>query len=277
MKRFCILLSSCLLVALLMLLPVSGESEASVTVYVTVSNKGEQVAAAMGVTVTDFDSDGAITVSDALFAAHEAAYSGGAAAGYQAYVGDYGLSLSRLWGDGSGAYGYYLNNASCLSLAAPVANGDYVAAFVYKDTMSFADVYCYFDRLTAEVEQGGEISLTLTSLGYNENWETVTLPVQGAEITVNGTPTGRFTNEEGKVTLAALESGDLLIGARSSEQELVPPVCRLSVAGDVAATDAITNVDADKTAGCGGVIGLAAMLPALCGGLIALCKRGKRA
>ena len=277
MKRFCVMLSVCLLVTLLSLLPVNGEGETSVKVYVTVSNKGELAMAAREITVTDADADGVITVSDALFAAHEAAYNGGAAAGYEAYVGDYGLSLSRLWGDNSGAYGYYLNNASCLSLASPVANGNYVAAFVYKDTMSFADLYCYFDRLSAEAEQGGEITLTLTSLGYNENWETVTLPVQGAEITVNGMPTGLFTNEEGKVTLAALESGELLISARSSEQELVPPVCRLSVAGDVAATDASTNADAANTAGCRGRVEPVAMLPALLGGLIIWRKRGEQA
>ena len=44
----------------------------SATVYVSVSNKGQLVAAQIEVTVTDIDGDNALTVNDALYAVHGA-------------------------------------------------------------------------------------------------------------------------------------------------------------------------------------------------------------
>ena len=50
------------------------------------------------ITVADNDGDGALTINDALYAAHEKAFTGGAAAGYASVQSDWGLSLSKLWG-----------------------------------------------------------------------------------------------------------------------------------------------------------------------------------
>ena len=108
----------------------SFADEASATVYVSISDKGQLVAAQTKVTVTDIDGDNALTVNDALYAAHEDVYSGGAKEGYGYYTHkDYGLSISELWGDTSGNFGYYINNVSCWSLADTVKNGDYLNAF----------------------------------------------------------------------------------------------------------------------------------------------------
>lgn len=54
----------------------------SATVYVSIATKGQLVAAQTKVTVTDIDGDNALTVNDALYAAHETVYSGGAKEGY---------------------------------------------------------------------------------------------------------------------------------------------------------------------------------------------------
>ena len=56
-----------------------AETKVRVTI---VGENGEIVLAAREVAVTDADSDGALTIDDALFSAHETAYDGGAAAGY---------------------------------------------------------------------------------------------------------------------------------------------------------------------------------------------------
>ena len=117
-------------------------AEDSATVYVSVADKGELVAAQVEVNVVDIDSDGKLTVNDALYALHEAVYEGGSQAGYGYYIHkDYGLSLGKLWGDTSGNFGYYINNSSCWGLADVVKNGDYVNAFIYSDTKFYSDIH----------------------------------------------------------------------------------------------------------------------------------------
>lgn len=203
----------------------------SATVFVTVADKGNLVAPQVAVTVTDIDNDGALTVNDALYAVHKEAYPGGAD-GYGYYTHEtYGLSLSKLWGDSSGNFGYYLNNTSCWSLADTVKEGDYVTAFVYSDSTYYSDVYTFFDKNNLETESGSEITLTLSYAGYDANWNSVTLPLAGAEITVGGEKTGVLTDENGKATIKLEGSGDKVISAESSSKTIVPPVCVATVEG----------------------------------------------
>lgn len=212
--------------------------ELTATVTVTVSKSGSLVLAAETVTVTDADGDGVLTVSDALYAAHEAGYDGGAAAGYEAYLHkDYGLSLGKLWGDTSGNFGYYLDNASAWSLADPVADGSYVCAFVYADGKSYSDVYTFFDQTLVSGKVGEEITLTLSKAGYDADWNPVVLPVEGAVITVNGQPTTVKTDITGKATLTLTEEGDVLISAVCQGMTMVPPVCKAKTTSGVQAGD----------------------------------------
>ncbi len=208
---------------------VSAEDE-SVSVYVTISN-GSLVLTHASVTVTDTDEDGALTINDALTAAHDAYYEGGADAGYASETGDYGLSLTKLWGvENGGSYGYYVNNASAWSLADTVSEGDYIVAFVYTDLTSWSDTYSFFDTDSADVTTSDEVTLTLSYIGYDESWNTVTLPLAGAAITVDGESTEYVTDENGQVTLTLNAEGEHIISAVSDAVTLVPPVCVVSVA-----------------------------------------------
>lgn len=198
-------------------------------VYVTISNKGSLVMTQEKITVSDADKDGALTVNDALYCAHEAKYEGGAAAGYASGFTAYGLSLTKLWNDASGNFGYYVNNASAWSLADPVKDGDYVNAFVYADATTWSDTYCYFDKNTVNGKEGDEITLILSYAGYDANWNPVTLPVEGATITIDGVASEYKTDADGKVTIKLDKSGDVVIGAVSETMTLVPPVCKASI------------------------------------------------
>lgn len=202
-----------------------------INVYVTVAN-GRLELARRQVTATDTDGDGAITVSDALYAAHEAYYDGGAAAGYCAVSSDYGLSLTRLWGAENGdSYSYYVNNVSAMSLADLISDGDSISAFVYTDLTEWSDTYCYFEQDAVSVSAGSEISVTLLAAGYDENWNPTVVPVEGASITVNGTDSGAVTDAEGKASVVVAEAGENIISAVSSSMNLVPPVCVATVEG----------------------------------------------
>ena len=209
----------------------SAKSDAA-TVYVSVSAKGELVAAQVEVNVTDIDDDGTLTVNDALYALHEAVYDGGAQEGYGYYIHkDYGLSLGKLWGDTSGNFGYYMNNASCWGLADAVEDGDYVNAFVYSDSKFYSDTYCFFSENTLTADKGEEIVLTLNGAGYDANWNPITVPVAGAEITVDGVGTGVMTDENGKAVITIDEAGKHVISAASASAIIVPPVCTAEVNG----------------------------------------------
>lgn len=227
MKKF---LSILLTLAMLVSLTAFAE-DAAPTVYVSVSDDtGALVLAYVPVTVTDADGDGTLTICDALTAAHAAYHPDGAAA-FLAQESEWGLSLVKLWNvENGGSYGYVVNDASAWSLLDPVQDGDHVKAYVYTDLAAYSDLYCYFTAPVAAAAVNAEVSLTLSANGYDEAWNPVTFPVQGAVITVNGEKTEAVTDENGTVTLTFPEAGVYTLSAVSSDMTLVPPVCILTVA-----------------------------------------------
>ena len=250
-----------ILCLLLSLCAICAGAEEQTTVTVTISNKGTLVATQVTVTVEDADGDGALTVNDALYIAHQNHYTGGADAGYGYYTGDYGLSMSKLWGDESGSFGYYLNNASCMSLADPVKDGDCITAFVYAST-DWSDVFCYFDVSAKTVETGEEITLTLMAAGYDENWNPISYPVAGAKLIVDNALTGIVTDENGKASFKRNQAGAVVVSATSETMTLVPPVCTVTV--NAAETQSETATEA-TTAGCNAIAGGTLVLVALIG------------
>ncbi len=256
---------------------------ADATVYVTIANKGSLVAVQEAVTVKDKNEDGKLTIDEALFAAHEAKYEGGASAGYGSSLTQYGLSMTKLWGDTSGGFGYYVNNASAWSLADAVKEGDYVNAFVYSDLAAMSDKYCYFDKATASGTHNGTLTLTLSYAGYDASYNPVALPVEGATITIDGVETTFKTDAEGKVTITLDKAGDIVIGATSDSMTLMPPVCKVNVAEKAPDTTPDTTPDTNggdtieepKNNGCGSVIAISAVsvVAAATAGFICFKKR----
>ena len=190
------------------------------TIYVTISDgAGELQLAYTATEVTDADGDGALTVYDALYCAHEQYFEGGAAAGFAAEDQGYGPSLTKLWGiDNGGSFGYCVDNASCLKLADPVTEGAHVQAYAYQDLENWSDAFSYFSA-----GDGGK--LTLIQQGHDADWNVVETPVAGAKITLNGEDTGLVTDESGSVILETpAEPGVYTVSARYDGAVLVPPV-----------------------------------------------------
>ena len=225
-KRLLAVLAAAALVLGLMTVPVFADE--APTVYVTIAN-GSVVMNQQAVAVSDIDKDGALTINDALYLAHEASFEGGAAAGYGSAEGSYGLSLTKLWGvENGGSYGYYVNNTAAMGLADPVKGGDYIYAFVYTDTTGWSDAYSYFNANALTVNAGDEIPLVLSYVGYDADWNPVALPAEGAVITINGAPTDVKTDAEGKAVITISEAGSFVISATSETQTLVPPVLNVT-------------------------------------------------
>lgn len=202
------------------------------TVCVTISSgSGELVLPHAEVEVSDIDGDGVLTIDDALACAHNAAYDGGAAAGYLSAETEYGRSIYKLWGEeNGGSYGYYVNNASAMSPLDPIAEGDHIHAYAYQDLTAWSDTYCYFQTCEAEMGAGESMSFTLTALVYDANWNLVATPVEGAIITIDGADSEFVTDADGVASVTIGEAGAYVISARSETMTLVPPVCLAAVA-----------------------------------------------
>jgi hypothetical protein len=200
-------------------------------VYVSISDDiGALVLAYVPVTLTDADGDGALTICDALMAAHTMYHPDGAAA-FVAEDTEWGKSLYVLWGiDNGGSYGYMLNDASPMSLLDEVKPGDHVKAYAYTDLTAWSDTYTYFAAPVAAVAVNEEVALTLSANGYDESWNPVTYPVQGAFLVVDGEVYDDVvTDAEGKFALTFPEAGVYTVSAVSNDLTLVPPVCIVTV------------------------------------------------
>lgn len=211
---------------------IASAADDTADVYVTISDvKGELALAAEKITVTDIDGDDTLTINDALYAAHEKFYEGGAAAGYATEMTKYGLSLTKLWGTANGySYGYMVNNASAWSMTDPVKADDYVAAYVFTDTKTFADKYSYFDKFKAD-NVCVDFDLTLSKADFDADWNPITVKVAGAELTIDGEKTGVITDENGIGVVSFKTNGKHIVSAVKDGEVLVPPVCVVNVTG----------------------------------------------
>ena len=210
---------------------VSAADDLDPVVYVTISaGKGEIELASSPVFLTDTDGDGLLTIRDALYGAHEIYHENGISA-FGSEVTSYGLSLTKLWGDESGAYGYTVNNRSAMSLSDTVKENDKIYAYVYSDKEFYSDCYSFFDKTNATLDKDETLDLTLQYQSYAEDFSVVTNPLANAVITVDGERTEFVTDENGKVTVSGLEKGWHLISAESDSLVLVPPVMSATVEG----------------------------------------------
>ena len=135
---------------------VSASKESAPCAFVSISDKeGNIVLSWEKVECYDADSDGKITINDALMIAHEKKFEGGADAGYGYANTEYGLSMTKLWGtENGGSYGYFLNNESALSLDTGISHGAHIYAYVYTDLTSWSDTYSFFDVYNVDAEKG---------------------------------------------------------------------------------------------------------------------------
>ena len=217
-----------LLCALLAFALICGAALAEV-VNVTITNgQGELCLAWAPVEVSDIDGDGALTIFDALYCAHEAYFPGGAEAGFATEDQGYGPSLTKLWGEeNGGSYGYWINYVSAMSLADPISPDDHIHAYAYQDLEAWSDQFSYIQFADSD-----ETSLTFSIIGYDADWNAVASPLAGASIIVDGEDTGLVTDENGCVEIDALglsEPGEHIISASYDAAVLVPPVFKLTI------------------------------------------------
>lgn len=205
-----------------------------VEIYITIADKGNVVVKQQKITVTDVNDNGFFDVDDALCIAHEQYYADGVESGYGSYTGYWGLSISKLWGDTSGNYGYWVNNASCWSLEDLVSSGDHLVAFVYQDGTTWSDAYAAFGAYNYDAQEGTAFSVKLDSVSYAPDYSVIWNGHSGATITVYDAQNNIVTatcvdNGDGTYTLTLPAAGTYYLVATDSDPLIVPAVTVLTV------------------------------------------------
>ncbi len=240
----------------------SNEETNAITAYVTVSRHGEfvktktgDIAVMLPVKLTEKPE---YTLEDLFSELHSLYYDG--EEGYTSATGDYGAYITKLWGDDSGNFGYQINGGteSVMGLTHPVENGDVVDAVVYRNLYPDTENYTKFEAYSAETLINKDFEITLSQAGYDENWNTVFSPCEGATITVNGEKTELLTDTDGKTVLSFDNEGIYVVSAckektineNTENEKIVPaitaPVC--VVTAEKAETVLVRNI-ADKYCG----------------------------
>ncbi len=209
--------------------PAFATEETLAPVYVTISDEiGDLVLSYEAIGLGDFDGDGVLTVNDALIGAHRQKYESGEN-GYSFLKTENGLSVSKLWGAETGAYGYYINNAPVQSLTSPIQAGTHIQAFVYTDTENFSDTFAYFDQTVMTVTPNDTVTLTLFTVELDMNGKKITKPAENADILIGGEKIGVQTDKNGKASFTVENISDIIISASHDGITLVPPVCAVHV------------------------------------------------
>ena len=221
----------------------------SADVTVTMVDKGEiavgkdknkTLMAEVPVHAVDLNTDGKIDINETFKAMHETYCPGG----FESSVGQYGLSVDKLWGDTSGSFGYYVNNNSAWSLADEVKTGDSVKGFIYKDGIKWSDQYSWFDVNKCNAAVGKKVTLALNAYGSGADWNKVN-PYAGATlgtVSADGTFTAfsnAVTDKDGKAAISFDKDGTYVVSAKAPEgaSALVSPVCIVTIASaDVTVT-----------------------------------------
>lgn len=148
--------------------PPTPAADAGVTITVNLkgvlaSAKDNSAMLNKAVTVKDKNSDGKLTYDEALAAAHDEYFSGGADAGYGTSTSSYGTSVTKLWGETTYNTLFFINGKGIATGVGDdvVKAGDALYASVNADNTNYADWYTYFNKTTRTVDKNEEFTLNL--------------------------------------------------------------------------------------------------------------------
>ncbi len=234
-----------MLLALLMLLSVAtvcAEGETNIDVFLSMSRYGEIIEGkngeSMSYVTVSLSGKSSYNLDDVFLEAHRMYYEDGEA-GYASSVSEWGFGIDKLWGDESGRFGYQVNSGteSVMGLGHEVSDGDCVDAFIYKNAYPDTEGYAMFNKTHTVKYTGIPFELVLKYFsGYDENWNTIISPCDGAIITINGEETELITDENGTAEIL-LENEEIhIISATKSKilgeaevPAITAPVCIVDV------------------------------------------------
>mgnify|MGYP002761946048 FL=1 len=144
--------------------------------------------------------------------------------------------ITSAFGEETSALSYRLNGATdngsgvWYNLDTEVKSGDYVDTMFYQDTNGYTDKYVSLGGRDIK-STTGDVTLTATYEGFDENWATVILPAQGLNISVDGVSVGT-TDKNGQITLKLSQCKTYVVTASGeiSGSKIFEPYTRVTVA-----------------------------------------------
>lgn len=186
------------MMAMVLVMAFTGCNEKGITATVSVSVAGEAECVNEVVPAVDLNDNGVTDIDDVLRALAE-----NKGETYESADGGYGLAITDLWGDDSGAFGYYVNNEMADNLEEEIEDGAVIDVYSYKDTEGFSDVYTYFAERNVEAKDG-EAVLTLMMVAFDKDFNPVAKPCAGAIVAEEDMVYGK-TDKDGKITVKVSE------------------------------------------------------------------------
>ena len=197
-------------------------------VTLTVNNKGvlakakdDSAMVEKSVTVTDLNEDGKLTYDEALVAAHDAYFEGGAAAGYATAPSKYGAEVKMLWGTTTPNTLFFDNDAS-LQYAVDkveVKAGDNLYASINADDVYYSDFKTSFDKTSAEAEVSKSLNVSLSGYMAMSGGKAQALSNVQVGIWNNGAfepIEGAVTNSKGQVKVSFDAVGTYILTANGT-------------------------------------------------------------
>ena len=204
------------LVLVLSMLPAAVFAADTITVYATVSNRGEIAVEEGGVPVANVPvtveaEDGKATVDAVLRALHESYGKEYVCKGY----------VTTCWSVPSSNCLFFVNDKG-LSTGVTVdtmQDGDRLTVSINADDATYADWYTFFDQSAVTVKTGQMLTLTLK--GYQGMMPTTPKAISGAQVRVSGLSNNLMTDKNGAVSLSFDEPGVYCVSAVGTVQDTV--------------------------------------------------------
>lgn len=237
----------------------------SITVYMTFVDEGNIMVYGDSVTVYDEDEDGQYTIGNAFAALHRDYYSGGEN-GY-AEVSNANVTgwVSKFWGERTTTFSYLRNYSWVSSTKQTIREGDTISAFNGEDSVSYSDLFTWFDSDSYSASTGTEKTFTvhgINVMGSGPSGDLLAAP-NGAtvkvykggkalsELATTVDENGRFAvtfPEAGTYTIKV--SGTAYYGSYSySGAPVVPSQCTVYVSGTGTGTGTGTGAGTETGTG----------------------------
>ncbi len=207
-----------MVMTLVMVIAFTGCGEKNVTALVSISVAGDMKCMNEEVSVTDVNGNGIIDMDDALKTVSESH-----GEKYESADAGYGLGIANLWGDDSGAFGYYLNDQMASNLEEEIADGACITVYSYMDTAGFSDAYTYFAEKNVKSENG-EAAFTLMKVTLDKDFNPVAEPCEGATVSYEGGVLGK-TDKDGNISFSLDEKEHVIL---AEGEGLVPSAALLN-------------------------------------------------
>ncbi len=243
-KIISLILSVVMIFASLFSVVLAENSEQNtISVYVTISKYGEFIKdkndSIVAMTLVELSGKDSYVLDDVFKNVHENLFESGLT-GYETQMDNYGLSVSKFWGDTSKNFMYQVNfgQEEVYGPNHEIENGDCIEFCINKSGGLDMEVYTRFDRSKVNVQLGETVDLVLSQAQYTASGLSF-VACTDAVVTINGALTENVTDADGKTSLVFNENGEYAVSAVKTKlvndetvTAIEAPVCLITVGDD---------------------------------------------